>query len=223
LFLFVLGFVVSIYGKYGPNDWGDYDAWFQNGYALLQTCGLLLMTIADLDINYHLKSTFAGRLTAFSFYFVCFWFAFATATAPKKYHSNAYWVRWLPALILLYSLVCFIPMIQMRARFFWFTEVFALALALGLVSSGVDDIAIGAQMKEKKHVATEIFIGCLNLVGVAVMFCGYYKWTKGRPTLTTKMNSALVAYLFIVGFKDLLVRTNLNYTRMWGDYIRWWW
>jgi hypothetical protein len=198
LMLFALGFFVDLI----PKIWDSVSfALFHDAYALLQTCAILLMTIADLDINQRLNASARGRLAAFLFQLVVFVFAFLNAIAPKNYSSKAYVARWIPPLFLVYPLVRFIPMIQMT-DFLLFTEVFVIALALGLVSSGTVDIGLGIKFQDS-HRITEITIGCLNFLGAAIMLVVYRNWTKGVTTPTAKMNSAAVAYLFIIGFKDL--------------------
>ena len=198
LALFVLGLACTIPKALAIKP---YDDWCYMLYALLQTCSLLLLTAADLEINRSLRSR-SGKIAAFLFFMSSSFIVLASSFSPPATH----FLRLLPAGVLIYALIRFCPIMDMKDEFLQFTEVFMLTLTLGLLSSGLIDIFIGIEQGGARRFA-ELFVSSLHFLGLAMIWKAYSKWFppgNSNSSRTMKLHISLVVYLFVIGCKDFL-------------------
>jgi hypothetical protein len=175
--------------------------WLRALYALLQTGGLLVMTTADLDVNFYFRSrkisatVFAGSVMLLSG---------LSALQPPIVAMSQVW--WLSSLPFLYMLFRFNSVLDMHPGFFRFTELFALSLAFILLGNGMYYLILSCITPQKALRNSHIVIGSAYCGCTLAMLLMYRARRHAGDSLTLALNSAVFVQLLCLGATDLLLR-----------------
>jgi hypothetical protein len=193
LALFVFGFLAAFITEF-EQETGNFQraGWLFLLSGMLQTGGLLTMTLADTDANFYMKKhtvqsiLIAGSLVATQ--------GFAALQPPRLPIMQVWWVSCLPWL---YFAIRFQQVSEMHDGFLRFTDLFVAFLILELLA---DTALLLADMVD----ASTTGIACLALSGTALTLTIAYQFAGNRQSATVQMHMVAYAYLFTQGFVQLV-------------------
>jgi hypothetical protein len=195
--LFVLGDAISAYGYVidpsGSSTKADPGYWTDTAWALLNTVGLLVMTVADLDVNHYLGQN-RIRLVLTMLVWLVSYLALVFASKFGKPYL-------IPCIPIVYLALRFDPIADQEKGFPLLTELFAAVLSFDLVGNGGTFLMAAAIVHAPYWVAVVVF---LLLGPVCVLFA--HRWSQRKhETPTLCFGTVAFAYLFILGIGYLLV------------------
>jgi hypothetical protein len=217
LMLFVSGI-----GGYGLVLYYDYKGSLQTAgwayllIALLQTGGLLMITLEDVNMNVYAKGhkVQAGCI-------VCMWVAGIAVQSLYSKDGAVYignQVNWLQCLPWLYFAIRFRQVSNMREGFPLFTELIALALAFQFVGNGVPYFYQTEIWKNSIVVWPWILMGCHNFLsaGIVLAVAFHFSPRRSKHSATVQLRMTLFTYLFAVGIgqaaDNVLMEQIFHYT-----------
>jgi hypothetical protein len=198
LYLFVAGYIVFGLGWFltgGAFD-GAGGAWSVLIYGILQTSGLLLLTAVDLDTDLFIRSNPQTGLFFVLVYLI--YVGFESLAPPIQAINQIFWLQAFPFFYFLLN--------QLREGFVRFTTLFAIALALDLVSWGGWRILYATELKAQGQPGwPQTVLGLYFITGGAAVMAMYaYQRRRRRRSHTLSMNSAIYAYLLALGSWDVI-------------------
>jgi hypothetical protein len=203
--IFVLAEWVYLYGwavllspdaaRLNPGDIND-PIW-----AIGQTVGLLIMTAADIDINNYLRQN-QVRLTLLLLIWGAYYAVLAAFLLFVDQHLGAGIAPYLYAIVVLpflYIAVSFKKIVEMDTGQRSLTELFTIIMTLDLFSQ------IGMHFFTGEPVAVAVPTVLFKIGGsVSVMFAYWWSQLKDE-TASTSFNTAMFAYLFMLGAAYILM------------------
>jgi hypothetical protein len=203
--IFILGYICHLWGDHLPQY--DYDEVIMYMfYGLCQTAGLVIMTLADLDVNTYLARK-PHRVLAFVALLVAYTTTLAT-TDPQPV-SEVYWIQMLP---LAYLMLRFDAVRTMSANL-KFTEVFVAFLILSVVSSFCFE-ALEIPHADLRPTWPFYMSVCWGVVCVVTITLAYKLAIARGDSLTLAMNYAVYVYLLMLGI-DFVMDINIH-TKVYG-------
>jgi hypothetical protein len=206
LFLFSMGFLLyGISSFVMANTEGNElnNSWIFLAYGVLQTVGLLIMTMADVDANRYFRKH-QSRMILFVVMWVVSWGA--VACTPPINQSAEYWIANLPWV---YLALRFKQVAGMHPGFPTFTELFGLGLIALLLCTGLNYFVTADMQADKGALGHGLWLV------VAVYYCAAtilmllisYKFApwKGQSA-TIQLTMSTYAYLFFLGLGQLLTQ-----------------
>jgi hypothetical protein len=194
LLLFASGFVVLSVVTYEQNQQNVRSAgWFYLLYALVQTGGLMFMTLADVDPNIYFREH-----RVFLVMLMAVWTSGAAFLAFQP-GSPVDQVQLLQCLPWLYLTIRFQPVTQTYEGFPLFTELFAGALGLQLLGTSLmfflqTPVAIAQQASTLPLVV----MGCLFTFGMLTVIAVAYHYSPRRLQYNATVQFQMVAYAFLL-------------------------
>jgi hypothetical protein len=174
----------------------------------LQTLGLLIATVEDVDINLYAKNHASATLiwvlalqsvAILQVYFKGVW----TGKSPTVWTAFSTLLGFLPAAHLL---LFFRGVIEMKQGFLRFTEIFVVSFAVGLFNLAVDQIdGAPAPFPPTLHWPVIVQSG-MYFASVAILVLFYAYRRNKQDNLTLRFVGMIYVYLFSFGFCDLVGR-----------------
>jgi hypothetical protein len=159
-------------------------------WAVMQTIGLLTMTVVDLDVNRYLSRNpyrLVPLLAVWALYY-----------AAYSFSGTAYSCV-VPLLPFIYLGARFRPVIRMERGFPRITELFTLILALDIIGTfGFYDFQVYNVESQNKPVWPSVVTAIFSVMcAVVIMFC--HQWSQQRgESLSVSFNVVIYMYLFLI-------------------------
>jgi hypothetical protein len=170
-------------------------------WAILQTLGLIIMTVADVDVDLYFNQNKIRLI------FLSITWIFLGALLPAYNTTDPFYL--LPAIPFLYLHARFTPVTNMHSNFPCVTQLFVGGLVLHITSDGIDNIA--QAQRYSLAIGGSTLSWPLQVMGVYELMCAavlvllyMHKKDEIEQTLTLRMNTAIYAYLFAFGTAYLM-------------------
>jgi hypothetical protein len=207
--VFLSGFYVDVlWGFWGGNQSLSYVV-----YAVLQVGGLIAATFSDIDANRYLKAN-----NGYVFLFAVIWIGQAGLSAFTPGQKLEWHVLWIQALPMVYLLLRFKPIVEMRSGYLYATDICVAVLMANLISYGA--WYFSNPFNEVAPIWPFHVLGIYEALGAVAVAVSYHYGEKGNPTL--KLYMAAYTYLFVVGSAvflqctlDKIVRNEDSSIHMW--------
>jgi hypothetical protein len=192
------GWLVSYLGKLPREDPIDNTAWSLVGYALLQTVGLLIVIVADVDVNLYLKHN-RRRLVLFALNWVCDC-ALLALYPPTTFTYQLYWLPTLPYVVLF---AFFTPICDMKDGYPQVANLVSVGFILTIVQGGLLDIFAHGLHSEEWATARVMLGGVV--VFEALCMSAYYLYNPHRWNGTVRLRWVLMVFLLCQGLRAVLI------------------